>query len=70
MREITKADKEGYAGFANKSKDDCPFIQRKYVDNDIYGHDSYEVYCTKTGELRKIQSIICERCLTDNTDKL
>jgi hypothetical protein len=62
MREITKADKEGYAGFATKSTNDCSFIQRKYTDNDIFGHDSYDVYCTKTGELRKICGIVCERC--------
>ena len=62
MREITKADKEGYAGFATKSTNDCSFIQRKYTDNDIFGHDSYDVYCPKTGGLRKIICLVCERC--------
>lgn len=62
MREITKADKEGYVGFATKSTNDCSFIQRKYTDHDIFGHDSYDSYCTKTGELRKICDMVCERC--------
>ena len=49
MREITKVDRKGYVGFATKSTNDCPFIQRKYTDHDIFGHDSYDTYCTKYG---------------------
>ena len=37
-------------------------LQGVIRDNDIFGHDSYDVYCTKTGELRKICGIVCERC--------
>lgn len=65
MREITEKDINGYTGYATKTSNDCPFIQRKYTEHDIFGHDDYDSFCTKDGtdNLKKIaECISCVKC--------
>lgn len=60
-RPITEEDLEAYKGFDYKSDDACIFEQNKCTERDIFGHDSYERYCTRSGELKHTDSYICER---------
>lgn len=61
-RPITKEDLEGYKGFEYKSNEACIFEQNKCIERDIFGHDSYETYCTRLGESKRCISLYCERC--------
>ena len=61
-RPITLEDKEGYKGYSYKSGDACLFEQNKCIERDIFGHDSYESFCTKSGELKPGGFFACHRC--------
>ncbi len=68
-RPITNEDLEAYPGYAYKSDDSCIFEQNKYTDHDIFGHDSYESYCTRSGKPKSCDQFICSRCHYKTTVK-
>ena len=46
-----------------KNYDVCPYYKIKYTEEDIFGHDSYDEFCTKNGEQKKVIGCIhCKKC--------
>ena len=68
-RPITEKDLAGYSGFCYKGSDQCIFEQNKCIDNDIFGHDTYSLYCTRSGKLKETNSYVCENKCTYKTTK-
>ena len=46
-----------------KNYDECPYYKIKYTEIDIFGHDSYDEFCTKNSEEKKVIGCIhCKKC--------
>lgn len=42
---------------------ECPYFSQKLVSEDIFGHDSFEYFCSKTGEKKDLYPRIhCKNC--------
>lgn len=46
-----------------KYYDECPYYKMKYTNEDIFGHDDYDEFCTKNNQEKKIIGFIqCQKC--------
>ena len=44
--------------------EDCKYHSIKYTDFDIFGHDSYDCYCSLSGNKKEVSYYICTNTCT------
>lgn len=50
--------------------ENCEYFSSKLIEDDIFGHPSYEYYCSKNEELKEVYSVICIRCCQKRKEKI